>query len=43
MFSMLFPPPLIPMYLTIKGLNLIGNIWALVLPGFANEFSSSWC
>jgi ABC-type glycerol-3-phosphate transport system permease component len=37
--TMLFsPPPLIPWFLTIRGLHLVGTIWALVLPGLANQF-----
>jgi putative aldouronate transport system permease protein len=37
-FTMMFSPALIPWYLTIKGLNMIGSIWALVIPGAVGQF-----
>lgn len=38
MFTMMFTPALIPWYLNMRNLNLIGNIWALVLPGAVSQF-----
>lgn len=37
-FTMMFAAPLIPFYLTVKGLQLRGSIWALVLPGVVNQY-----
>ena len=37
-FTMMFSPALIPWYLTIRSLRLIGSIWALVLPGLVSPF-----
>lgn len=38
-FAMLFSGGLIPGYLIVKNLNLLNNIWALVLPGAVPIFS----
>jgi len=32
-FVMLFPPTLIPTFLTVRSLGLMNSLWALVLPG----------
>jgi putative aldouronate transport system permease protein len=37
-FTMMFGPALIPWYMTIKDLHLMGTIWALVLPGAVSQF-----
>ena len=37
-FTMMFGPSLIPSFLNIKELNLMGSIWALVLPGLVSQF-----
>jgi putative aldouronate transport system permease protein len=37
-FTMMFGPVLIPWYMTIKDLHLMGTIWALVLPGAVSQF-----
>jgi ABC-type glycerol-3-phosphate transport system permease component len=36
--TMLFGPSIMPMFLTIKDLNMLGTIWALVLPGAVAQF-----
>ncbi|HXF62200.1 MAG TPA: carbohydrate ABC transporter permease [Caldilineaceae bacterium] len=38
-FQLIFPPNLIPFYLTVKGLNLIDSWWALILPYAINTFN----
>jgi len=38
-FIMLFPPSMIPMYLTIKNYGLMNSIWALVLPSAVPVFN----
>ena len=38
-FTMLFSGGMIPGYLLIKGLNLIDNRWALVLPGLVSAYN----
>lgn len=38
-FTMLFNGGMIPNYLLIKQLNLINNLWALILPGMINVFN----
>lgn len=37
-FTMMFTPPLIPTFMTVRSLNLTGKIWALVLPGVVSQF-----
>ena len=37
-FTMMFGPSLIPSFLNIKELNLMGKLWALVLPGLVSQF-----
>jgi putative aldouronate transport system permease protein len=37
-FTMMFGPSLIPSFLNIKELNLMGSIWALVLPGLVSQY-----
>lgn len=37
--TMLFAPPLIPWYLTIRGAGLIDSVWALVIPTAVPVFS----
>ncbi len=37
-FTMMFQASLIPRYMAIRNLNLLGSIWALVLPGAVNHF-----
>lgn len=37
-FTMMFGPGLIPSFLNIRELGLMGNIWALVLPSLVNQF-----
>lgn len=37
-FTMMFSPGLIPSFLNIKQLGLMGSIWALVLPGLVGQF-----
>jgi len=38
LITMMFPPNIIPLYLTVRNLNLIGKIWSLVLPGAVGQF-----
>ncbi|MFB9273785.1 carbohydrate ABC transporter permease [Cohnella cellulosilytica] len=38
-FTMLFSGGLIPSYMLIKHLNLINNVWAVILPGVVNVFN----
>ena len=38
LITMMFPPNIVPLYLTVRGLDLIGSIWALVLPGAVGQF-----
>lgn len=37
-FTMMFQASLIPRYIAIRNLNLLGSIWALVLPGAVSHF-----
>lgn len=38
-FQMIFPPSLIPFYLTVRDLGLINSWWALILPYGINTFN----
>ncbi|WP_135554364.1 carbohydrate ABC transporter permease [Paenibacillus cymbidii] len=38
-FTLLFSPGLIPLYLVIRSLGLIDSRWALILPGVANAWT----
>ncbi|MFC7586560.1 carbohydrate ABC transporter permease [Nonomuraea antimicrobica] len=38
LFTLLFAPGMIPMYLTIKQLGLLDSYWSLILPGLASGF-----
>lgn len=38
-FQMIFPPSLIPFYLTVRDLGLIDSWWALILPYAINTFN----
>ncbi|TDE11185.1 carbohydrate ABC transporter permease [Jiangella asiatica] len=38
LFTMLFSPGMIPMYLTIKQLGLLNSYWSLILPGLVTAF-----
>ncbi|MFG1707803.1 carbohydrate ABC transporter permease [Nonomuraea sp. M3C6] len=38
LFTLLFAPGMIPMYLTVKQLGLLDSYWSLILPGLANAF-----
>lgn len=39
LFSLLFSPGLIPLYLTVKQLGLINSWWALILPSLISAFN----
>lgn len=39
LFSLLFPPSLIPTYLVVKATGLINSIWALIIPILINPFN----
>lgn len=39
LFSLLFSPGLIPLYLTVKQVGLINSYWSLVLPGLVSAFN----
>lgn len=38
-FTMFFSGGLIPMYLTVKGIGLLDNIWALIIPGLISTYN----
>lgn len=39
LFSLLFSPGLIPVYLTVKQVGLLNSYWALILPGLVSAFN----
>jgi len=39
LFSMLFSPGIIPLYLTVKGAGLLDSIWALIVPTMVSAFN----
>ena len=39
LFSLLFSPGLIPLYLTVKEVGLINSYWSLILPGLVSAFN----
>lgn len=39
LFSLLFTPGLIPLYLTVKQVGLLNSYWALILPGLISAFN----
>ena len=39
LFSMLFSPGIIPLYLTVKGVGLLDSIWALIVPTMVSAFN----
>ncbi|MFD7158404.1 carbohydrate ABC transporter permease [Kribbella sp. NPDC059898] len=39
LFSMLFSPGIIPLYLTVKGAGLLDSIWALIVPTMISAFN----
>lgn len=39
LFSMLFSPGLIPLYLTVKQVGLLNSYWSLILPGLVSAFN----
>ncbi len=39
LFSLLFAPGIIPMYLTVKQLGLLNSYWSLILPMLINAFN----
>ncbi|TXL84637.1 carbohydrate ABC transporter permease [Streptomyces sp. NBC_01725] len=39
LFSLLFSPGIIPMYLTVKQLGLLDSYWSLILPTLINAFN----
>ncbi|MGC5170072.1 carbohydrate ABC transporter permease [Microbacterium sp. DT81.1] len=39
LFTLLFSPGIIPMYLIVQQLGLIDNLWALILPVMVNAFN----
>lgn len=39
LFSLLFSPGLIPLYLTVKQVGLIDSYWSLILPGLVSAFN----
>lgn len=39
LFSLLFSPGLIPLYLTVKQVGLLNSYWALILPGLVSAFN----
>ena len=39
LFSLLFAPGIIPMYLTVKQLGLLDSYWSLILPMLVNAFN----
>ena len=41
LFSLLFSPGLIPLYLTVKQVGLLNSYWSLILPGLISAFNVS--
>ena len=39
LFQMIFPPGLIPFYLTVRQLGLMDSYWAVILPYAINTFN----
>ncbi|MEU8224577.1 carbohydrate ABC transporter permease [Kribbella sp. NPDC048915] len=39
LFSMLFSPGIIPLYLTVKGVGLLDSLWALIVPTMISAFN----
>lgn len=39
LFTLLFAPGLIPMYLMVRQLNLLDTVWSLILPGALSAFN----
>lgn len=39
LFSLLFTPGLIPLYLTVKQVGLLDSYWSLILPGLVSAFN----
>ncbi len=39
LFSMLFSPGIIPLYLVVKGASLLDSIWALIVPTMVSAFN----
>jgi multiple sugar transport system permease protein/putative aldouronate transport system permease protein len=39
LFSMLFSPGIIPLYLVVKGASLLDTIWALIVPSMVSAFN----
>lgn len=39
LFSLLFSPGLIPLYLTVKQVGLLNSYWSLILPGLISAFN----
>ncbi|MCT1458827.1 carbohydrate ABC transporter permease [Aestuariimicrobium sp. p3-SID1156] len=39
LFSLLFSPGLIPLYLTVKQVGLLDSYWSLILPGLVSAFN----
>jgi multiple sugar transport system permease protein/putative aldouronate transport system permease protein len=39
LFSMLFSPGIIPLYLVVKGAGLLDTIWALIVPSMVSAFN----
>ncbi len=39
LFSLLFTPGLIPLYLTVKQVGLLNSYWSLILPGLISAFN----
>lgn len=39
LFSLLFTPGLIPLYLTVKQVGLLNSYWSLILPGLVSAFN----
>lgn len=39
LFSLLFTPGMIPMYLVVRGAGLIDSIWSLIVPTMVNAFN----
>lgn len=39
LFSLLFSPGLIPLYLTVKQVGLLNSYWSLILPGLVSAFN----
>ena len=39
LFSMLFSPGIIPLYLVVKGVGLLDSLWALIVPTMVSAFN----